>query len=65
VSRENSAHVRNLPISEDALRADYLNFRDKKIPKLLRRPDVTDEDKKHFRVSKRYKEMVSLAATGK
>jgi site-specific recombinase XerD len=52
VSRENSAHAKNLPITVDALRADYLNFRDKKIPKLLKRPDIPSEDKEHLQFLK-------------
>jgi hypothetical protein len=39
---------RNIPISNDTLRSDYVAFRDKKIPRLLKRPDVTEEDKKHL-----------------
>lgn len=46
VSREHSAMSRNIPISNDTLRSDYAAFRDKKIPKLLRRPDIQEEEDK-------------------
>jgi site-specific recombinase XerD len=48
VSREHSAQSRNLPITSGAMRSDYINYRDKHIPKLLKRPDVSEEDKKHL-----------------
>ncbi|MDW0121880.1 MAG: hypothetical protein QOK81_04590 [Nitrososphaeraceae archaeon] len=48
LSREHSAMSRNIPISNDTLRSDYVAFRDKKIPRLLKRPDVTEGDKKHL-----------------
>jgi integrase len=40
VNREPSAHYRNVAISCDALRSDYIAFRNKTITKLLKRPDV-------------------------
>lgn len=49
-STEYSAMGKNLPISEQALQKDYKAFRDKVIPKLLQRPDVPEEDKKHLQV---------------
>jgi integrase len=52
LSREYSAYSRNLPISGDQLRLDYITFRDKTIPKLLKRPDVSEEDKKHLQFLK-------------
>jgi hypothetical protein len=48
-SHEYSALGRNLPISEGALQKEYTVFREKIIPKLLTRPDVPEEDKKHLR----------------
>jgi site-specific recombinase XerD len=48
LSREHSAMSRNIPISNDTLRSDYVSFRDEKIPRLLKRPDVTEGDKKHL-----------------
>jgi integrase len=48
ISRERSAYARNVPISIVALRADYIAFRDKTIPKLLKRPDISEADKKHL-----------------
>jgi len=50
ISREPSAHYRNVPISPEALRIDYKTFRDKVIPKLLKRPDIPDVDKKHLQM---------------
>lgn len=47
-SLEYSALGRNLPISEGALLKEYTAFRDKLIPKLLKRPDMPEEDKKHL-----------------
>jgi integrase len=56
ISRERSANYRNVPISPEALRADYIAFRNKIIPKLLKRPDVTPEsDKKHLQFLKEQK----------
>jgi integrase len=55
MSKEHSAFGRNLPISGDALRRDYADFRDKIIPKLLKRPDVPDKDKKHLQMLKEQK----------
>lgn len=55
VSKERSAMSRNFPISDDGLRADYVAFRDKTIPKLLKRPDIPDEDKKYLRFLKETK----------
>ena len=46
VSKEHSAMSRNIPISNDRLRSDYAAFRDNKIPKLLKRPDVQEINKK-------------------
>jgi integrase/recombinase XerD len=45
VSREYEAKYRNAPISVGCLRANYYSFRDKRIPALLKRPDVPPEDK--------------------
>jgi hypothetical protein len=52
MSKEHSAKYRNIPISLEALRSDYIAFRDNKIPKLLKRPDVSEEDKKHLQFLK-------------
>jgi integrase len=52
LSREHSAFGRNLPISADALRRDYADFRDMFIPKLLKRHDVPEKDKKHLQMLK-------------
>jgi hypothetical protein len=48
ISREPSAQYRNVAISGDALRADYIAFRNKTIPKLLKSPDISEQDKKHL-----------------
>jgi integrase len=48
VSKEHSAYSRNFAISVDTLRSDYSAFRDKTIPKLLRRPDIPQEDKQYL-----------------
>lgn len=48
-SLEYSALGRNLPISEGSLQKEYPAFREKVIPKLLTRPDIPEEDKKHLR----------------
>jgi integrase len=48
ISREPSAQYCNVAISGDALRADYIAFRNKVIPKLLKSPDVSEQDKKHL-----------------
>lgn len=48
VSREHSAMSRNIPISNDTLRSDYTAFRDRQLPKILKRPDIPEEDKKHL-----------------
>jgi integrase/recombinase XerD len=45
VSREYEAKYRNAPISVGCLRANYYRFRDKRIPALLKRPDVPPEEK--------------------
>ena len=45
VSREYEAKYRNAPISVECIRANYYSFRDKRIPALLKRPDVPPEDK--------------------
>jgi site-specific recombinase XerD len=50
LSQEHSAFSRNLPISGDALRLDYKTFRDKTIPRLLKRPDVPKQDKEHLQL---------------
>lgn len=50
-SLEYSALGRNLPVSEEALRKEYVAFRNKIIPKLINRkerPDIPEEDKKHL-----------------
>jgi hypothetical protein len=51
-SLEYSALGRNLPISVEALRKEYIAFRDKIIPKLINekeRPDIPEEDRKHLK----------------
>jgi integrase len=45
VSREFSAKYRNVQLSVDSVRNDYANFRDKYIPALLRKSDISPEDK--------------------
>lgn len=55
VSREYGAALRNIPLSSDALRQDYKAFRDRKILKLLKRPDIPEEDKKHLQFMKETK----------
>jgi integrase len=55
ISREPSAHYRNVAISPEALRIDYKTFRDKIIPKLLKRPDIPDADKKHLQKLREHK----------
>jgi integrase len=55
ISREPSANYRNVPISPEALRVDYLAFRNKIIPKLLKRPDVSESDKKHLELIKEHR----------
>jgi integrase len=55
LSREHSALSRNTPTSGDMLRIDYTNFRDKIIPKWLKRPDVPEADKKHLQMLKEQK----------
>lgn len=55
ISRENSAISRNFPISDNALRKYFRSFRDKKIPKLLKREDISEEDKKHLEFIKNTK----------
>jgi len=52
VNTEYSAQSRNIQLSSDALRQDYKAFRDRKIPKLLKRPDIPEPDKKHLRYMK-------------
>jgi integrase/recombinase XerD len=55
-SKEHSAYYSpSLPISSDALRSDYIAYRDKLIPKLLKRPDVSDTDKEHLLMLKEQK----------
>jgi integrase len=48
-STEYSAQGRNLPILEGSLQKEYSLFKNKEIPKLLQRPDVPEEDKKHLK----------------
>ena len=48
VSKEHSAQSRNIVLSGDGLRQDYKAFRNRKIPKLLKRPDISEEDKKQL-----------------
>ena len=48
MSTEHSAISRNIPISNDTLRSDYTAFRDRQLPKLLKRPDIQEKDKKHL-----------------
>jgi integrase len=55
INMENSAISRNFPISDNALRKDFSSFRDKKIPKLLKREDISEEDKKHLEFMKNTK----------
>jgi integrase len=49
------AALRNIRLSSDGLRQDYKAFRDRKIPKLLKRPDIPEEDKKHLQFMKETK----------
>jgi integrase len=62
LSQEYSALGRNLPISVEVLRKEYLAFRDKVILKLLKRPDVPEEDKKHLQFLKDTKKWSVLTA---
>ena len=55
VSREHGAALKNIALSVDALRKDYKAFQDIKIPKLLKRPDISEEDKKHLQFMKETK----------
>jgi integrase len=54
-STEHSAMSRNIQLSGDALRSDYKAFRDRKLPKLLKRSDIPEEDKKHLQFLKETK----------
>jgi integrase/recombinase XerD len=57
ISREYSARYGNNPILGGALRADYRKFRKKYIPTLLKKPDVSPEDKiklQHIRDNKKW-----------
>ena len=60
VSREYEAKYRNAPISVGCLRANYYSFRDKRIPALLKRPDVPPEDKHKASTVARYQKMEPL-----
>ena len=54
-SLEYSTLGRNLPITVESLRKEYIAFRDKVIPKLLNkkeRPDIPEEDRKHLQFLK-------------
>jgi hypothetical protein len=55
VNIEHGAALRNIRLSGDALRQDYKAFRDRKIPKLLKRLDISEEDKKHLQFMKETK----------
>lgn len=55
VSREHGAALKNIALSVDALRKDYKAFQNIKIPKLLKRPDISEEDKKHLQFMKETK----------
>jgi hypothetical protein len=55
VSREHGAALRNIAISADALRKEYKAFQNIKIPKLLKRADISEEDKKHLQYMKETK----------
>ena len=50
LSKEHSAFSRNVPISVDGLGQDYKGFRDKTIPKLLKRSDLDIDDKKRLQL---------------
>jgi hypothetical protein len=54
-SLEYSALGRNLPITDESLRKEYIAFRDKVIPELLSkkvRPDIPEEDREHLQFLK-------------
>jgi hypothetical protein len=54
-SLEYSALGRDLPITVESLRKEYVAFRDKVIPKLVNkkiRPDIPEEDRKHLQFLK-------------
>jgi integrase len=50
ISKEHSAQSQNFPITVGAMRSEYINYRDKHIPKLLKMPSdiIPEEDKKHL-----------------
>lgn len=52
-SKELSGRFRNVPVGLDGMRADYkFFFKNKHIPKLLKRLDIPESDKKHLQFLK-------------